>query len=77
MYSSSELNGREIYFTDNKGEAWIKITSLIVDDGYAAVSPDGERMAVYGKSEKRKTLSIHTVNTYNTNIQRQTHESNV
>jgi TolB protein len=76
-YSSNESNGREVFFADDEGKKRIKVTSFTGNDGYPAVSPDGERMAFYGKYDNRKTWSIHTVNTDGTNMQRLTHSTNV
>lgn len=76
-YSSNESNGREIYLSDDEGKSRIKVTSFTGDDGYPVVSPDGERIAFYGKYDNRKTWSIHTVNIDGTNMQRLTHAKNV
>ncbi|MEP5321603.1 hypothetical protein, partial [Marinobacter alexandrii] len=60
VYSSQEPNGREIYLADNEGSFRIKIIGVTGNDGYPAVSPDGERLAFYGKYDDRETWSIHT-----------------
>jgi TolB protein len=72
VYSSKESKGREIYLSDEKGESRIKVTDFTRSDGYPSVSPDGERLAFYGKYDDRKTWSIHTVNIDGTNMQRLT-----
>ena len=77
LYSSNEPNGREIYLSDDEGISRIKITSFTGDDGYPAVSPDGRRIAFYGKYDDRKTWSIHIANIDGTDMQRLTHVKNV
>lgn len=77
VYSSNEPSGREIYLSDDEGKSRIKITSVTGDDGYPAVSPDGRRIAFYGKYDDRKTWSIHIADVDGANLQRLTHVKNV
>lgn len=77
VYSSSDPNGRGVYIADDKGESRIRLISVTGNDGYPDISPDGERLAFYGKYDKRKTWSIHTVNIDGSNLQRLTHENEV
>lgn len=76
-YSSNESNGREIYLSDYEGKSRVKITSFTRDDGYPAISPDGKRIAFYGKYNSRNTWSIHTANLDGTSMQRLTGVQNV
>lgn len=71
-YSSKESGNREIYLSDAKGKAKIKITSHTKSDGYPAVSPDGKSMVFYGKYDGNKTWSIHLVSIDGNNIKRLT-----
>lgn len=67
-YSSSG-----IVLTDDEGKSKNRI---ITSGGYAAWSPDGKRIAFYAKYDKRRTWSIHTMNSDGTNWQRLTHVKN-
>ncbi|WP_298511322.1 DUF5050 domain-containing protein [uncultured Kordia sp.] len=51
-------------------------TKITENAGYAAWSPDGKRIAFYGKYDEKKTWSIHTINSDGTNRKRLTHEKN-
>jgi len=75
-YSSKESGNGEIYLTDNEGKSKIKITNHPENDGYAAWSPDGKRIASYAYHDGRKTWSIHTMNIDGTNRKRLTHAAN-
>ncbi|MEP5566456.1 MAG: hypothetical protein ABJN62_01355 [Halioglobus sp.] len=77
VYSSGEPTGREVYLADKEGKSRIKLTGETGNDGYPAVSPDGEQLAFYGKYDDRKTWSIHTVNIDGSNMQRLTHTNKV
>ncbi len=75
-YSSNESGNGDIYLIDGKAKSKIKITNHADVDGYAAWSPDGNRIAFYAKYDKRKTWSIHTMNIDGTNRKRLTHAKN-
>ncbi|WP_152996203.1 TolB family protein [Pseudoalteromonas sp. H105] len=77
VYSSHGANGREIYLIDENGESGLKVTSQTGYDGYPSVSPDGKRIAFYGKYDNRKTWSIHSINVDGENVQRLTNVKNV
>jgi len=61
-YSSKESGDGEIYLTDSEAKSKIRITNRLGNDGYAAWSPDGDRLASYAYHAGRKTWSIHSVN---------------
>ncbi len=63
-----------ICLTNTKGTSTIRLTNG--NHGYPAWSPDGKRIAFYGKYENKKTWSIHTMNSDGTNKKRITHEKN-
>ncbi len=65
-YSSSGIN-----VATNEGN-----TKLTDNAGYTAWSPDGKRIAFYGKYDEKKTWSIHTMNSDGTNRKRLTHVKN-
>ncbi|NQX82485.1 MAG: PD40 domain-containing protein [Flavobacteriaceae bacterium] len=75
-YSAKESNKRAIYLTTTEGELKTKLTNSIKNDGYPAGSPDGKSIAFYGKYDKRKTWSIHSINIDGTNAKRLTHAKN-
>ena len=75
-YSSSDSGNREIYLTDAKGEAKIKITNYAGADGYPDWSPDGKRIAFYSKYDEGKTWSMHIMNSDGTDRKRLTYEKN-
>ncbi|NNC99926.1 MAG: hypothetical protein HKN85_07075, partial [Gammaproteobacteria bacterium] len=77
VFSQREAGKRSIYLSDEDGKSRIKVIGITGNDGYPSVSPDGERIAFYGKYDDKKTWSIHTVNIDGTNVQRLTHEKNV
>ena len=77
VYSSHELNGREIYLADEEGKSRLNVTSFTGDDGYPDVSPDGKLIVFYGKYDNRKTWSIHTANVDGSNVQRLTNITDV
>lgn len=60
-----------ICLTNIKGTSKIKLTEGY--HGYPAWSPDGKRIAFYGKYDDKKTWSIHTMNSDGTNKRRLTH----
>ncbi len=60
-----------ICLTNIEGTSKIKLTEGY--HGYPAWSPDGKRIAFYGKDDNKKTWSIHTINSDGTNMQRLTH----
>jgi TolB protein len=75
-YSSKESGDGEIYLTDVEGKSKIKITERPGNDGYAAWSPEGMRIASYAYHDEKKTWSIHTMNIDGTNRKRLTHVQN-
>jgi len=75
-YSSEESGNAEIYLSDDLAQSKIKITNHPGVDGYVAWSPEGKRIAFYGKYDERKTWSIHTINIDGTNRKRLTHAKN-
>ncbi|WP_438423611.1 hypothetical protein [Aquimarina macrocephali] len=75
-YSSKESGDGEIYLTDEKGRLKLKITDHPGNDGYAAWSPDGKRIACYAYHDGGNTWSIHTMNMDGTNRKRLTHAKN-
>ncbi len=77
VYSSKESNGREIYLSDETGASRIKVTDFTRSDGYPSISPNGDKLAFYGKYDNRKTWSIHTVNIDGTNMRRLTNKKHV
>jgi len=72
-YSSEESGNIEIYLTDEEVRSKIQVTNHPGVDRYVAWSPDGKRIAFYGKYDERKTWSIHTMNIDGTNRKRLTH----
>lgn len=72
-YSSKESGDVEIYLTDVQSRSKTKITDHPGNDGYAAWSPDGKRIASYAYHDGRKTWSIHTMNIDGTDRKRLTH----
>lgn len=77
VFSARESDAREIFLSDEDGSSRIKVVSLTGDDGYPSMSPDGTRLAFYGKYDERKTWSIHTIDIDGTNARRLTHVKNV
>jgi len=75
-YSSKESGDVDIYLTNIEGVSKAKITNHPGNDGYAAWSPDGKRIACYAYHDGRKTWSIHTMNADGTNRKRLTHVKN-
>ena len=75
-YSSKASGDGEIYLTNNEATSKFKITNRPGNDGYAAWSPDGKRIACYAYHDGRKTWSIHTMNRDGTNRKRLTHAKN-
>lgn len=75
-YSSKELDNREIYLTNTKGETKINLTNHSANDGYPEWSPNGKHIAFYSKYDGNKTWSIHTMNSDGSNRKRLTHEKN-
>ncbi len=75
-YASKTSRDGEIYLTDRAGKRSIMITDREGNDGYAAWSPDGKRIACYAYHDGRKTWSIHTMNTDGSNRKRLTHSKN-
>ncbi|WP_299764498.1 DUF5050 domain-containing protein [uncultured Dokdonia sp.] len=73
-YNSKKTGNIEIYSSDKTGTSSIKSTHE--KGGYAAWSPDGERIAFYAKYDDKKTWSIHTMNSDGTNRKRLTHAKN-
>lgn len=74
VYSAKPVGAqnRAIYLSDEIGNSYIKITDFNGNAGYPSVSPDGKRLAFYGKYDSNKTWSIHTVNIDGSNMQRLT-----
>ena len=63
-----------ICLSNVEGTSKIKLTEG--PHGYPAWSPDGKKIAFYGKYDDKKTWSIHTMNNDGTNRQRLTHAKN-
>lgn len=78
VYGGKDDNGTKgLYFSDESGNRRVKIISATLSDGYPAVSPNGKRIAFYGKYDKYKTWSIHTVDVNDNNLHRLTHVKHV
>lgn len=77
IYSLLEADKRSIYLGDESGRSRVKVVDHTDNDGYPSVSPDGKRLAFYGKYDDNKTWSIHTVNIGSSNVQRLTYEKHV
>lgn len=77
IYGFKEANNKSIYLSDEQGKTHIKVVDATTNDGYPAVSPTGKQIAFYGKYDKRKTWSIHTVDIDGNNLRRLTHVKNV
>ncbi len=73
VYSSKKSKQRAIHLSDSEGISKENFTSYTEDDGYPVGSPDRKRIAFYGKYDKNKTWSIHTMNIDGSNIKRLTH----
>lgn len=73
-YTSLPSGIIEIYQRNTEGKPIIKSTNE--NGGYIAWSPDGKRIAFYAKYDKKKTWSIHTMNSDGTNRKRLTHVKN-
>ena len=73
-YGSTETSNIEIYSGDKTGKSTIKSTNQ--NGGYAAWSPDGKHIAFYAKYNKKKTWSIHTMNSDGTHRKRLTYAEN-
>jgi TolB protein len=74
---TAQDKNKSIYISDEEGKRRIKIVGATLSDGYPAVSPSGKQLAFYGKYDKFKTWSIHTVNLDGQNVRRLTHKKNV
>ncbi|WP_100915607.1 TolB family protein [Pseudoalteromonas spongiae] len=68
---------RHIHFADADGNYAKQVTNFIKVEGYPSVSPDGTKMAFYGKYDNNKTWSIHIVNLDGSDIRRITNTPNV
>ncbi|MCV2884004.1 DUF5050 domain-containing protein [Aestuariibacter sp. AA17] len=77
IYSFKEEKKRSIYLSVDEGKTRIKVVDATNSDGYPAVAPSGKSVAFYGKYDKNKTWSIHTVDIDGNNVRRLTHEKNV
>jgi TolB protein len=77
IYGFKEANNKSIYLSDEQGKTRIKVVDATTNDGYPAVSPTGKQIAFYGKYDKRKTWSIHTVGIDGNNLRRLTNVKNV
>ncbi|AIY67482.1 TolB family protein [Pseudoalteromonas piratica] len=77
LYSYTESTKRSLYISDENGENSLKIGSFTLSDGYPAISPNGKHIAFYGKYDKYKTWSIHTVDLDGNNFKRLTQVKNV
>lgn len=75
-YASKASRDGEVFITDKEGKSRIQITDRMGNDGYAAWSPDGKRIACYAYHDGRKTWSIHAMNKDGSNRQRLTHAKN-
>jgi len=64
----------KLYLPDKQGRSHIRSTQ--VKGGYLAWSPSGKQFAFYAKYDKKKTWSIHTINSDGTNRKRLTHAKN-
>ncbi len=77
LYSQTETNRRSLYISDALGKKRLKIGSFTSSDGYPAISPDGKRIVFYGKYDRNKTWSIHTVDLDGSNFKRLTEVKHV
>ncbi|WP_394225394.1 TolB family protein [Pseudoalteromonas spongiae] len=77
LYSYTEATKRSLYISDENGENSLKIGNFTLSDGYPAISPNGKHIAFYGKYDKYKTWSIHTVDLDGNNFKRLTQVKNV
>lgn len=77
IYGAYESDKKSLFLSDEEGQSRLKITSATLSDGYPSVSPNGKRVAFYGKYDDFKTWSIHTVNIDGTNVQRLTETQHV
>ncbi|MBE1299317.1 MAG: DUF5050 domain-containing protein [Alteromonadaceae bacterium] len=72
-----ETGTKALFLSDESGKRRVKIISATLSDGYPAVSPNGKQVAFYGKYDKYKTWSIHTVDADGNNLRRLTHVQHV
>ena len=78
IYGYKKGDNKAIYLSDEKGKTRIKIVDAPNNaGGYPAVSPTGKKIAFYGKYDKRKTWSIHTVDIDGNNLRRVTNLKHV
>jgi len=78
IYGFKEGDNKSIYLSDEQGERRIKVIDVPNNaGGYPAVSPIGNKIAFYGKYDKRKTWSIHIADIDGTNMRRLTNLKNV
>ena len=77
IYGFKEGKSKAIYLSDDEGKTRVKVVDATISDGYPAVSPTGKNIAFYGKYDKYKTWSIHTVDVDGNNVRRLTHVKNV
>ncbi len=77
IYGHKNADGKGIYMSDNEGKVRVKVISATLSDGYPAVSPTGKAIAFYGKYDKYKTWSIHTVDVDGNNVRRLTNKKHV
>ncbi|GHF84698.1 DUF5050 domain-containing protein [Thalassotalea marina] len=76
-FSYKNNDERHIHFADADGNYAKQVTNLIKIEGYPSVSPDGTKMAFYGKYDNNKTWSIHIINLDGSGIRRITNTPNV
>ena len=72
-----ETKTKALYLSDESGKRRVKIISATLSDGYPAVSPNGKQVAFYGKYDRYKTWSIHTVDVDGKNLRRLTNVKHV
>ena len=73
-YSSKETGHVEIYQQNTDGKSTVKSTNQ--KGGYVALSSDGKHFAFYAKYDKKKTWSIHTMNSDGSDRKRLTYDKN-
>lgn len=76
-FSYKGNDGRHVFFADANGQFAKQITNHTRIEGYPSVSPDGKKVAFYGKYDNNKTWSIHVANVDGSNVQRITNTPDV
>ncbi len=77
VYGGIEDKKKSLFLSDEEGQRRLKVITATLSDGYPDVSPNGKTIAFYGKYDKYKTWSIHTVDIDGKNVRRLTRVKNV